>query len=234
MFNIRKTRIKLISEKRKIPKSLIFFSLISQLCFGIDFGFAVLLKKQFRSLVQRSTICISTMYIIVLAIPIRYMYANIWFWYTFLEYTLSVVFLNYSKYNVYNYVKDLSDIYIITRVERKVLQFIYIYNGVVTLIIKMTFIIARCFFEPKNCTQVNYTYFVFYWLPNIGLDMIGIIQIVIFYYLFCCIRNVKETFKHFEVDSNMIAKRYAAVADCFDRLIPLHDNLVNIKDFFNS
>lgn len=232
MFGVK---IKPISVKNRtkrkvnIPKSIIIYFLTPQLLLGIDYGFTKAFKVKFRKLIKRISITMSLITTVILLGPLLNDYSDIWAWFNLTEYVLYLLALNFAKYNIYEFVLDSIQIYELTATENIILQIISLYSSIILVIIKILILIAKCLYKfEEYCPMYKVPYYLFYFAPALGQDFFGMSQIIIVYYLYCCIKHLKMTLKKSHFSVTILQNQYIAIANCYDKIKPLYDNFVSI------
>lgn len=233
MFNLRspqKHYKKLYKAKfRNIPLSVIVFGLTSQLCFGINFGFAAVLKKKIRKVVKYITFIVSIGYIAITILLAAQLYEKSMSFFSF-EYIPYFVILNTGKYTICNLVVDVSEIYIVKAGELKFLNILTLYYTLIMFLIKTAFIVVSYHMDSISVFfNLNIPYLVLYCIPSLGLDMLAVSQIIVYYFIFIYVRDLNKTVKKFKTNLDFTEKRYKDIADCVDKIRPLYDKFVSME-----
>lgn len=223
--------INLVQLKMKIPKLLSFYFLFIQFTFGMDFGFTM----EFDKTVQYKVRCFTRFVTSVITISLIYasfdIYYEGWFWHNCLEYTMLVVILYRLNYNFYDYLADVNRLNGMVATETTFVNALVIYFFIMFMI-KVIFAIIRCMFETNAfCIDIGVPYYMLFQIGTVGFDGIALIQIVLYYYFYKCLKILKDGIK-----KNLIVKdalyRYKAIADLYDKSKPLYSSLVSTLRFF--
>lgn len=212
-------------SKVKLPKAIFVLFLTSQFLFGIDFGFTSTFKKKYRFIVKRFTFFLSIANIVLLTSAL---YLNdIFFWFNVFEYTLYFLLLNLTKYSAYHFISDISKIYELSQNDKKWISIVGIYYNGADLFMKAIFIV---FLYKVGITSASYSsiaFLIVYYIPCIGMDTISIVQIVLMYYLNCCVRHLKALLIANDVNFKYVEKYFMNIANCYDKIKPLYGQIVS-------
>lgn len=219
------------SEKSngEIPKSLICFFLTAQL-FGIDLGFTMILKK-FQCFVKYLTFFLAVTFLIILLAPSFNLYKEIWFWLNFMEYLAYLIALNITKYKAYDFIIDVNKIHGIKIVEQKILTGIAIVYTSATITMQVVFVTAYAVSNKNVFEEQFYSvyYYFIYCIPCLSLDFIAITKLIVIYYVYCCVKDLKQRFVSSRISLEKVAEQYTDIADVYDRMRPFYDVIVSIS-----
>lgn len=235
MINRTKKYSKNISTKKrrnvlKLPTSIKAFFLTLHVCYGIDFGFGILLNKTLRkTILLVNYILIAVNVIAGVTIPNRYLAKKPTFWVCLVQYTGSFILIRMFKYRIYDFIVEANAIlYRMSESKTKLLRIIVIVPPAVLIARMIILIFVSCSFRLKRCESliktflyVNYNHY-----NDLVMDLNGVSEIIIFYYIKCCIQDWEELLKRPGQDMKIALMRYAAIADCYDKIRPLYDVMV--------
>lgn len=222
------------SKKRKnnekFPKSILVLFLSSQLLFGINFGFSSIFKKKYQLIVERCSVFLSIAMTVLIISPL--LFNSIFYWFHVIEYTAYILLLKFTKYNAYHFINDINKIYDLNRSNKTFLSFVGVYYNIAEFFMKAIFIsilykIGTEVIFSTNLSQYGISYTIIYHVPSIGLDVVSIVQIVLMYYINCCVRHLKTLLIANDVNFRYIEKYYVNIANCFDNIKPLYGRIVS-------
>lgn len=220
------------SIERRIPTSLkIFFWIL--LSFGIDSGFSAMAKENVKSFVKFASMAISATMIVILISSFNFMYKDIWYWTTIAEGMVYFWILNKTKYNVYDF---LSDMHIMA--DNSTLIDNGFFGILITIYTSATFLLQtissmyRCAYDKKlYCEKTTDEHNAIYTVAYSTIDAIPVLLIIIFYYMYCYAKYLKNSLNtNFDVEK--LTKRYIAAAECCDKIGSLYDKIVNCFFFY--
>lgn len=212
----------------KIPKSIKVFFVIIHIIYGYDFGFINLSQKKIASLFKYYSLVLTIIIFIALFIFFKLLRGEVWFWVNFIENIVYLCILKSVKYNVYNL---LSDIHVAERIavlEKETF-------GVITATCAISVYIGKAeIFSCHLYSNENHNIFnrltpiglVIYLLFVLGKDFIHACELVIYHYIYTYVKNMKSSLKQYEDIDNFFA-RYNKIADCYDKIRHLCDNIVS-------
>lgn len=236
-----KTTIDCNSRNRHILKIISYFFLISQVVIGVDFGFSKLLSENGRRFLRIfNTLEICT-YNIIFCSPIiiqSYPFTSIvpLILMPFSEYVLNAsILLWYKKYSVYDYLCNISEFCKLTKNDTYILSLMSIINFIATFCLRIYFVIMITVYDLKveyYFDQLSFVYRLFFCLYYVVMDLVTITQIVIFYYVYSSMKNMKHMLMSPGQKLSFISLRYKAIVDIYEKIRPLSDSLVSETNFF--
>lgn len=227
-------------SKKLIPKCLVLLFLTIHFIWGFDFGFIKHLDKKTQKAAQIVTFLVNIIAIAMLSLPARYIIENpgvVWQLLYLLQYIIDLFILNCTKYNLYDFLIDISVINF--RNSQKsttinwfcaIMMTIYLFG-----IQLIKYVIYLCHYKNdissiRSLLAVRYEiYGIWYYC----IDFVPFAQIVIYYYIYISLRNIKDYVCEVNVNMNNIVEQYEDIADCYDKIMPLYDNIVSIESLFN-
>lgn len=218
--------------QKKIPKTLLFFFVLSQMV-GFDFGFAMALKRKHRLIIQRISIFATMFYVVMSWVGIVFLHDDLGYWLNGTEFTAYAVVLAAAKYKLYNLIYDINWICEFTTKQIKILTIVIITYAFLMYTTKGGLIIAKCVsgIEPRCSQHFAFLHYVIYIVTVINLDIIGIMQIVITYYFKCSVDIISVLLKKPQRKLDEFEKSYTAIADFYDRIKPLYNWVVSLFYF---
>lgn len=220
-------------KKTKIPNALKYYFVISQVFFGYDYGFTPVLKTGLRAPLRLFVLLIISFHLLMLISPIPSYYNELSAWSPVAEYLMYICALGSTKYNLYNYIRDVKNHINIRSQDRFFFLLTSLINVIIVHAIKCLVTIAfrvinkGAFFNQHFSVNFNWCYYFFYGFPRIGADTVALCQMVIFYYAYAYIRDIKDQLLPSEVDINRVAQRFVNLADVYDKIRPLQNKLVS-------
>lgn len=217
-------------QKPKV-KSLIAFFLSLHLCFGIDYGFAGMFTVKTKNILRLYSTLFSIFTFIVIILPYNAIYYLIWYWLTALECLFFLIVLKIAKYSVFNFITDMQNLNCIYTLRESfgICVALYSYSMFIT---KLSLVFYRCLYgNTSNCDDYEPGVHELYAIFSNVLDFIPVSAIVIYYFIFCAITNMRESLEK-DMDVNKFLNLYRAVADCCDKIRPLYDSIVSIMSQF--
>lgn len=220
---------------REFPVSIIYFFLSSQMVFNFDFGFSTFITISVLNFLHFLNNITSLAYILILLAPIIWttMYRDVTCWCSLLAYLGYVIVVKRSKYKIYNLIVDVNKIFKMNTLEKRIISVFVIIFTISMIATKFIFHIIQCTItigDGENkmfCPQFNIKYYIVYYFPYSSVDIITTAEIIIYYYIYCCIRKLKGWIGMPGQNMKLALMKYAAIADCCDKIKPLFDDLVN-------
>lgn len=214
--------------KNQVPTSLVLFFLISQLCLGMNFGFSPILNKRFRWIAERLSNAVTVTFISILLIPCFLYPSEFWFWEGAIECSLYIFTLYISKYSVYHLIVDINEMYELKSNEKYFLLAMSAFTEVMVLI-KGYVIFMDCQHHEGMCDLfISPVLYLVYCLPHFGLDFVAQTQAVIYFYIYCFVKDVKKSAET-DLNLNLLEKRYKNIAKVYDKIKPLYNKLVSAR-----
>lgn len=219
------------SKEILIPKRLIALFLTLNLIWGFDFGFMKYFNKNTQKIAQFATFLINIFVIVVLGLPCIYIHPTYvaWLLVNLLQYIIDFVILNCTKYKLYDFLNDVSDL----RNSNKsvtinnfsiFMMMIYLF-GILSM--KYVLFVYQNNKDVNNFTslllELQYVYGIFCFC----IDVVPFALIIVNYYTYLSLKNVKEAV--YEVTDNIsnVVDQYEAIADHYDKITPLYDKIVS-------
>lgn len=220
--------------EKEVPLTLfVFFSILFAL--GFDFGFSNFLKKNVQ--------CVATFFchfmsiLIITAIFIQIVYktetaqlsASTWLICGLIQYSFHVIFLHFSNYNLYNFIRDMYSLDIITKliknpdkvfVNRLLLFFCNSY------IVRGTFCYLLCTSETNEC-ETLYVPGHIYCILITSLNIITMVQMIIYFYIYLAVKNLNVALVNKDKDIKWARIQFTALADICDKITPTYGRLVS-------
>lgn len=220
-------------KKTKIPNSLKYYFVISQVLLSYDYGFITVLKKGLRAPVRRFVLLETFFYLLVLISPIPFYYNEFSAWGPLCEYVFNVWTLRISKYKPYDFIVDVNKHIQIKYIDQKFFRLTSLINIIIVHGSKIFITIALRFVSSgPNLTQhfyrnFNWGYYIAYGIPCLGIDTVAVSQTIVFYYAYTYVRNLRDQLKSSEVNINRVAQLFVNLADIYDKIRPLQNKLVS-------
>lgn len=220
------------SRKRNIPKIVSYFFIISQFFTGFDFGFTKSFGKKIHRFTRMFTIlevCSYSGFIFAHFVIYNIPFYNSSILLTLTEYLLNViVLLCHKKYNIYDFLCNISEFFELTRSERYTLNFVSVTQCVIFFSLNIMFLIMMLEYD-LGVYIVHFSPFYFCLTVShcILIDLVAVAQIVIFYYVYCSMKHLKLMLTSFNQKLNFISKLYKDIVDTCEKIKPLSDTLVS-------
>lgn len=223
-------------SKKLIPKCLVSFFLTINFIWGLDFGFLKHFDKKTQKAAQFVTFILNILAITMLSLPIGYV--NIkpshfaWHFSYLLQYIVVIFILNCTKYKLYDFLIDVS---VINFKKAHKTVMINNFHG---------FTMIGCVFGIQI---IKYMIYIFHYKNEINsvilavpyeihgiwyfcIDFVPYALIIIHYYIYVNLKNIKESVYAVTFDLNNIEEQYEGIADCYDKIMSLYDNIV--REFY--
>lgn len=223
-------------SKKPIPKSLVALFLTLNFIWGFDFGFTKYLDTKTQKLAQIVTFIINVSTIAILSLPFCYitivpLYVG-WQILYLLQYIITCFVLNGTKYKLYDFVVDVS-IIDFGKMNKSVtlsnfcasIMLIYVLG---IHLIKLVLIVYILKFEIGDLTSLLPIPCEIYVIWYFCTDLVPFALIVIYYYIYLCIKNLRQSVNDVTFSINDVVEKYQAIADCYDKIMPLYDKIVSI------
>lgn len=222
-------------SKRVIPKFVLILFHILFFVFGLDFGFNNVFNKQSRIYLKLLSTIVSILVFVYLLTPMYMLF------YGFdlmivgfhgigcLQYTIHVLLLYKSRYNVYHFVFDMYKIHNkIYDNEYIFLSCVLAYN-LITYVLKLIYCHFLCKLKLFECVTISNTVPMFaYCLPILALDIVAVVQIVIYYYVQASLKFMRHQMENNNIDLIIARRQFIMIADCCDKVSALYKKLVSI------
>lgn len=199
---------------------------------GLDFGFTKILKNNLQCTLNCFCSILSTFVIISIIIQIPYTYGNkqvtslSWYINGLIQYSLHVIFLRFSKYNLYNLIVDIYSVDIATMEERnkekRSVNLLIIFFSTM-YVMKCAVCFSICI-NRELCPSLyihGYLYCIFF----MGMDTITMGQILIYFYIYKAVKYLNESL--IDKDIKRAWKQFTAIADICDKISPTYGKLVS-------
>nr|AOG12963.1 gustatory receptor [Eogystia hippophaecolus] len=214
-----------LRSKCKISTALIVYFVVADICFGLNFGFTKLLNKTLRSIVRVLSWISSLAMVVIVSAPLtsfnkQAAYLSL---FTF-QYILSLLILLLSKYTVCDFLVDIIEV-------NKLVDFDKFHVGVkimayslTTFVVKLTVLSVFCGYVLQFCVHSIFPDYITY-IPLLALDVVSVVHTLVFYYIYCHVKFLKDALKNREIDLDEVKQIYKETGDCFDRIKPSFDKL---------
>lgn len=217
-------------RNNKIPNTIVTLFLGLQLIYGFNFGFIDILNKKLRSLCQCVSYVMTFFVATFIVLPFWYGFADdISFFYNILaaiHYVGVMISLHVSKYKVYNFIKDVRILEDECSNEKRL-------GWAASLCVFMIFvckIVAHfyaCMLFRNFCANGNVPVYMLYVASSICLEIIYIVQVVLYCYVYNTVNYLKRLVDDSRLDLRAIRKQFSLLADCCDKLTTVYGNLVS-------
>lgn len=220
-----------VKPKTKFSRILLTFFLSVYFCMGLDFGFSKILKKNVQVFANYHCSFISIVIIIAILIQMvhKFLHAQVtttgWFTYGLIQYSLHVIFLRFSKYNLYNLILDVNSVNIggNKKYQERLVSVIIIFFNM-TYVAKNVLCFYFCATKTNDCDSIYIPGYL-YCAVLMGVDVMTLVQILIYYYIYTAAKDLVVFFKDREI--KWIRKQFTAVADICDKINPTYGRLVS-------
>lgn len=219
--------------KKLFPKCLVALFLTLNCIWGLDFGFAKYFNKKNQTTMQFITFLVNIITIAILSQPVLYLTLEpviaVWQLSFLFQYVVVLFILNCTKYKLYDFLIDL---------KKKAKESAKMSNFCAFLLIfyisGTQFIKYVLFLFPFTIDEVAYLN-SFQVLPceisaicYIATDFVPFVLIVIYYYVFLYLKNLRESVHKITFKINIVVEQYDAVSDCYEKIMTLYDRVVSI------
>lgn len=160
---------------------------------------------------------------------IRFSY-SIWFWCSVFENASLFIILNSSTYKVYNFIEDLETTETDPKMsDKSVFGIIILLYTLIMMVAKEAITIVRCVFHKElYCHENGVLDYFIYCLPSLSMDVVPAALIIIYFYVLCAMKSLKENLKP-ETDLRLFSKRFIDIADVYDKIRLLYDKIVSAR-----
>lgn len=219
-------------RQRQIPKFVSIFFLALLFTFGLDFGFINIFKKKYHCYLKTLSSIIPILVFLITFAPVFYG-SNPWkqafFGIGSLQYTIHVLLLYVSKYNVYQFIMDLYEIHNqIYDKEYLFLSCVIAYN-LITLVLKAIICDSLCVSKAIDCSSVSNVIPTYvYCVPIKAVDLVVVAQIFIYYYVYASLKLLRQRMENKCFDLIHVREQFIKIADCCDKISGLYGKLVSI------
>lgn len=218
-------------RNKEIPNTITTLFLGLQLIYGFNFGFIEILDKKLQPLCKCISYFMTFVVTTLIVLP---------FWFGFVSdillflniialvpYVSHTIFLHITKYKLCNFIKDIRIFERnISPNETQVGWFACLCLSL-TCIFKFVAALYGCVLVRYSCANGNVAVYMLFFASSMGLDIIYIVQIIIYYYIYHGVKYLKRLVDDERVDLNAIRKQFVFIADCYDKVERLYGNLVS-------
>lgn len=196
---------------------------------GLDFGFTSVLKGKCRLIVQRTTLLVSIISIVLMSVYLAFLYHDIWCWINTIKNNGLILILITTKYKLYHLIYDIHGICDLTTKQIETLNIMTILYTIAMYTLKIIALTIRCIWEIEPYCGQFYSMFYYnvYFGIELTLHIIVVAQFIITYYLKCSLNLIKVLLKKPNRKLEVYEKSYTAIADCYDKIRPLYDWMVS-------
>lgn len=227
------------SRKRGIPKAILYFFLITQFISGLDLGFTKLYRDNVRGYLRICILLEACTYNAIVLVnsfirPPALSFIIPFILMPFLENVLTTIILfRNKKYNIYDFLCNISEFCNFTQNDTYVLYLMSVIHFIIAssksifmLMIKVYGHNVEIYFD-----QLSYLYYFFLNLYYNIVDLVPIAQIVIFYYIYNSMKNLKLMLMSSDQKLSFVLFRYKAIVDTCEEIRPLSNSLVSNNVF---
>lgn len=221
-------------QENEIPNSLFICFTCVVFVSGLDFGFSKTLKKNVQILLNSYRRFLSTLFITAIFIQIVYkiknaqLTASYWLIYGLIQYILHVIFIHLSTYNLYYFFIDMNSVGTyytkVNKNEHNSMVNLFIIAFWISCISKGVFCYLFCTSEMDECKTLYIPGYI-YCDIIIGLDVITLVQILIYYYIYKAAKYLNVALE--EKGIKWARKHFTAIADICDKITPIYGRLVS-------
>lgn len=228
-------------SKKLIPRCLVTLFLTMNFIWGFDFGFIKYFDKKTQKRIQFVTFLINVFVMAVLSLPFCYItiepaYAE-WQLLYLLQYVIDCSVLNCTKYKLYDFIVDVSAIGF-GKINKPVtlnnycvfILPIYVFG---IHLLKYMLIVYILKFEFAYFTSLLPIPCEIYGIWYFCTDLVPFVLIIIYYYIYLRVKNLSDSVHDITINTNFVLEQYEAIADCYDKIMPLYDKIVSIRYFCN-
>lgn len=152
-----------------------------------------------------------------------------WFWCNLLECVMNFCILKTAKYTVYDFLSDIHATERIDVLEKEAFGVIISLYALGMLLAKVLIFNIFCVYEYDHAVycKINPSYLIFYTVYFHGMDSVHDAQIIIRYYIYAYVKNMKRSL-HQDQNLNKFIEQYDKIVDCQDKIRRLCDYLVSL------
>lgn len=217
-------------SKKLPPKCLVALFLTFNFVWGLDFGFIKYFDRKHQKTLQFVSFLIKIFTFTIIIEPVRHLtiepaYA-LWQLLFVFQYIIILVILNGTKYTLYDFLIDVSEIGLEMSNLSGFIMIVYLSS--ITLIKHVLFVLSfliQTSEERKSLLLVPPTVGAIWYFTN---DLVPFAMIVIHYHIFLYLKNLKESIHDVKFDLKYVVDLYEAIADSYDKIMPLYDNIVSM------
>lgn len=197
--------------------------------FGHDFGFSKLFKKKIANLFKCFSIVLTSATLVSLMMYCKEFGFETWYCLYAIHYVVNFCILKSAKYTVYNLLSDIHAAERITDLEKKSFGIITAAYALITVIPIGSVLSYRCVFsgdESDPFKKMHPFIAIFHVICYFGVDLYIEAEIIIYYYMYTYVKNMKNSLRR-QKDVDKFISRYNTIADCYDKIRPVCDNIVS-------
>lgn len=220
--------------EKEIPSILNSFLITIHFTVGLDFGFSKFSKKNVKFLTNCYCRLLSIFLITAIIMQIVYkirraqVAASSWLIYSLIQYSMHVIFLSFSKYNLRNLIVDVNSVKK-TICNNKNNPKRFVSTLVIAFCIMYTIKTSLCYLfcasETDNICDTIYIPGQLYCALVMGMDVITLAQILIYYYIYTTVKDLVVSLV--DKDIKWVRKQFTALADICDKITPTYGRLVS-------
>ncbi|XP_063369676.1 uncharacterized protein LOC134658009 isoform X1 [Cydia amplana] len=203
--------------KQRIPNSLLSFLALYQMVFGFKFGCTKVRNIKFKMAAHWFSIVMgcfmmSALFLTFTAVPSDAGNGHYWRLITFVQYIPTFCILISMKYTVCEF---LSDLIIVAPDSNRIGLVAWVYT-LLMFLLKINGAMLYC--ALTTCTDRSKMFLQFFvHVPMLALDVVPVVNSLIFYHVYTRMRNLKIKLSQREITFVQLETEYKAVADCFDK-----------------
>lgn len=244
LLNITKKNCNITNNddsKNPISKCLVTLFLTLNFVWGFDFGFIKYCDEKFRKAAQFITILINIFVIAILSLPfcsitVKSSYIE-WQLLYLMQYIIDFFILNCTKYKFYDFLVDIGAINF-GKLKKSVkinhfcglIMIIYVFGF---QLIKYVLIIYISKLEIQKLASLLPVPYAIYGIWYFCTDLVPFVLVVVHYYTYLCVKNLKDSVNEGSVGINTILEQYIAIANCYEKIMTLCDRIVSIWNSVN-
>ncbi|XP_061724378.1 uncharacterized protein LOC133530473 isoform X2 [Cydia pomonella] len=202
--------------KQRIPNSLLSFFVLYQIVFGFKFGCTKVMNMKFKMVAHWFSIVMGCLMMSALTLTFTAMpdaggSGHYWRHISFAQYIPTFCILISMKYTVCEFLSDL----IVAPDSNRIGLVAWVYT---LLMFSLKISGAMLYCALTTCTERSEMFLQFFiHVPMLALDVIPVVNSLIFYHIYTRVRNLKIKLSQREISLVQLDIEYKAVADCFDK-----------------
>lgn len=209
-----------------LPRSLLAFFALAQLCFGFRFGFANSASGKYRIATRLITAVMGCLMVLTLSLSFISELVQFWMIAYFIQYLLTIFILFSTKYTLCEFLTDLAKEQCPVVRKKDNIGLITWCYAVTMFIVK---ILAACLHRAMVYSDMEKVLIQsIMHIPMLGLDILPIANFILFYYVYKHMRALKLKLARQEIDICQLQATYKKVADDLERFRTKYDAIVSI------
>lgn len=220
-------------ESQKLPRPVIVLFLMFLYIFGIDFGIKRIFNKKIGAVTNGVQLLMFFVMSTILFTTLTQAKPNeTHFFFFAFSYLVHWAIAFRCDYNVCDLMIDINSIIddkeVSVQNNVEILTYIYMFMN---CCLKFTICTAGCVVYYEECSSLTTPAYI-YCIPAGVMDGLTIIPIFSSYYIYLSVKYIEQSLN--KIDTKILQVNYMTIANCWDKIKPLHNKMVSRYYFWFS